>query len=481
MTVPCLLAIDAGTGSVRAVLFDAAGHALAQASRAVDVKNGDIRSEIDPHQLWASLISALREVTAGGRSIAAIGITAALGTILTTRNGDPLTPILTWQDRRAVIEAETIRTRIGAETLISITGRRADAELTAARLLWFATHAPQILDRAECVLTLKDWLVLKLTGEIVTDPASASYSLLFNVFEGAWSQPLIDGLGIDNALLPAVRAADAVAGTLSSEFAFETGLAAGIPVVTGGPDGTVGVIGGGLTRPGVAVDVMGTTDVIFACTDICPDAGDGALVINTYPANRLWSIGGPMAATGGLLNWMARLLKTSIADLIEAAARIKPGCDGLMVFPNLAGSRAPRWNLAERGRISGLSFDHDGAHLFRAALEGTAYEIASTFAALNARGIVPREIRAVGGGTENVLWMDIRAAVLNTPLIVPEVIEASSLGSAMLAAVGIGLYNNLDEAGRAMIRIARQVDPRMDLVRTYADLRPRWLHERESG
>jgi xylulokinase len=276
-----------------------------------------------------------------------------------------------------------------------------------------------------------------------------------------------------------VRPGDSLAGGVTAAAAAATGLPVGTPVAVGGPDGTVGGIGGGLTRPGVAVDVMGTTDVIFACTDTAPRIGDGDLVVNAYPSGGLWSIGGPMAATGGVLAWMSRILGTGIATLTHEAGLVPPGSLGLVFVPTLAGSRTPHWNLAERGRMSGLALDHAPAHLFRAAMEGTAFEVAELFRAFEVRKLDISEVRAVGGGTENAVWLDIRAAILKRPLVIPEVTEASALGSAMLAAVGIGAFANLEEAGRRMIRIARHVEPSPDLVRIYEDVLPLWRLERE--
>jgi xylulokinase len=387
--------------------------------------------------------------------------------------------VLTWQDRRAGKEADAIRTRLGDETILRITGRRVDPELAAARLMWFARHQPDACDKAELCLTLKDWLVLRLTGEAVTDPASASYSLLFDVMSGDWSASILDALELSPSLLPNIRPGDSLAGTITPAASAETGLSIGTPVAVGGPDGTVGGIGGGLTRPGVAVDVMGTTDVIFACTDTVPRVSEGDLVINAYPSGGLWSIGGPMGATGGVLAWMARILGAGIATLAHEAGQVAPGCLGLVFVPTLAGSRTPHWNLAERGRMSGLALDHSREHLFRAAMEGTAFEVAEVFRAFEERNLDISELRAVGGGTENAVWLDIRAAILKRPLVIPEVTEASALGSAMMAAVGIGAFSNLEEAGQHMIRISRHIEPVPTLVRIYEDVLPLWRQERE--
>ena len=167
--------------------------------------------------------------------------------------------------------------------------------------------------------------------------------------------------------------------------------------------------------------------------------------------------------------------------LTDAARDLRPGAGGLAFLPTLAGSRAPRWEPAERGTLAGLSFDHGAPHLFRALLEGCAIEVAEMFDVLAACNVPVAEVRGVGGGTASELWLQIRASVLDRPIAVPEVAEASSLGAAMLGAVGIGLHADLEAAAARMVRCTRQVAPVPDWVEPYRALRRRYADLRRGA
>ncbi|MFH0300418.1 FGGY family carbohydrate kinase [Bradyrhizobium sp. 31Argb] len=474
-----ILAIDAGTSSTRATLFDATGVRLAHASRPFSVALQASFAEADPTSLWAAVVETVRDLRVDGARIAAIGVTAAIGMVLTDAHGLPLAHICTWQDRRATREAALIENRLGAATVYGISGRRIAPELTGPLLLWFRDHRANVFAKARLMLTMKDWLLMRLCGEAVCDPAGASYSLLFDVGRGAWSQDLIAALELPRDLFPEIRDGTAVAGRLTWDAASALGLLDGTSVVVGGPDGTVGGMGGGMVEPGIAVNVMGTTDVIFACADQPCFDPDRRLVLNRFPVGEAWCVGGPMAATGGAVAWLAGVLGADLPTLTAEAAAIAAGSDGLIFSPMLAGSRTPRWDVTERGGLTRLSFEHGRGHLFRAALEGVAVEVAEVFDALAAAGMPVREIRAVGGGAESSLWLEIRAALLGKPLIVPEVAEASALGAAMLAAVGVGLHADLRAASAAMVRIREKIEPAPDAIAAYAHLKKQYLAYRQ--
>ena len=467
-----ILAVDCGSSTVRAVLFDAQGSSLAQASRPIAVTARGLRSEIDPSEMWRATTAAIAAIATDARRIAVVGVTAALGLVLADAAGEPLTPVMTWQDRRAVQDAAAMARRCDAARIYAVAGRRVDPELTAPRLAWFARKAPDLLGCAAHALSPKDWLVQRLCGMAATDPASASYSLLLDVGQGAWNLNLLREFGLPGHLLPPVCSAAAIAGHVTPEGSRMSGLRLGTPVIVGGPDGSVGCVGGGMAKPGIAVNVIGTTDVVLAFATRAAFDSHRRLVLNRFPVGQAWSLGGPTAATGGAAAWFAGLIGRDLRDLTVEAAGVAPGADGLMMSPVFAGSRAPRWDAAERGGLTGLSFDHGAEHLFRALLEGCAYDVAEVFDAIGEGDLPIQEIRAVGGGTENELWLAIRAAVLGRPLVIPEVVEASALGTAMLAAVGAGIHPDLSAASERMVRVRTRIEPDPVWVEAYARARP---------
>ena len=297
-----ILVVDIGSSSLRASLFDARGACLRQVTRPVAARSRDLICEVGSNELWAAMLDAIAALEAAPAQVGGIAVTTALGTLLADADGTPLSDIVSWQDRRARAEAaETVHRVGGADRLYAITGRRIAPELLAPILLWFRTHRPERFRAAAVAPSVKDWLVQRLCGEWVTDPTSASYTLLYDVVAGRWSEELAEALALTGLKLARVRGAAEVAGGLRTEVARGCGLRAGTPVVVGGPDGTVAGIGAGMIRPGIAIDVMGTTDVVFAFSDQpCPDA-ERRLVLNRFPVGEAWTIGGPMAATGGVV------------------------------------------------------------------------------------------------------------------------------------------------------------------------------------
>lgn len=478
-----VVVVDVGSSSLRAGLFDTAGACLRRVARAVPLRaHGDV-SEVAAAELWAVTCDAIASLDAAQFRVAAVGVTAALGILLTREDGAPVSDIVTWQDRRAQDEAaETVR-RVGEERLQIIAGRRIAPELLAPILLWFRAHRPDQFRAAALAPSMKDWLVHCLCGAWVTDATSASYTLLYDVTRGCWSDEVIDPLSLRNLRLGPVRGAAEIAGGLRAEVARSCGLRPGTPVIVGGPDGTVAGVGAGMTGPGIAVDVMGTTDVVFAYTGRPDRDAERRLVLNRFVTNDAWTIGGPLAATGGVVSWLLRLTGSTLDALSEAASGIPPAADGVTFFPMLGGSRTPRWQPTERGMIAGLSFDHGAPHLFRALLEGCAIEVAEVFDELAACGVAVNEIRGVGGGTASDLWMRIRASVLDRPILVPDALEASSLGTVMLCAVAVGWHADLSEAAARMVRCSRLVAPVADWVAPYRALRRRYaaLRERADG
>lgn len=478
-----LLAIDAGTDSVRATLLTPDADVVGIARRACHVRVGPQgEAEQDPVALWQALCECTSEIAANEGAklrIKGIGITAALGLVVVDSSARPLRPIMTWQDKRATAEADALSCGGGRNGLFARSGRPIDPELAACKLMWLRRHEPAVFARIETAYTLKDWIVHRFTGERVTDPTSASYSMLFNVFRRTWDDSLIANAGVLPQWNPEVRPADAVAGKITTTASRETGLPVGIPVAVGGPDGTMGALGAGLLESGSAVDVIGTTDVVFAVATGPVEDLSRRTITNAFIADQKWAVGGPLGLTGGALRWFAEAFgpltakdgSTGFAALDALAADVRPGADGLLFFPGLAGDRAPRWNPAARGVLLGLSTAHERAHVARAILEGCAFAVADTLDAIGATGVAVREIRAAGGGAASDTWLQIRANALGRPLLVPEVIEASSLGAAIAAGVATGIYATLAEGIGRTVRIARVVEPDLRIHRLYRELR----------
>lgn len=458
-----LLALDIGTSRCRATVFSADGTVVADASRPMIVETpapGEV--VLDPEGLWSDIGAIIRDLGPAAAGVGGVGITAMLGMLPIDRDRRPLGPVLLWSDRRAEVEAAELAATGGRESL-AIAARRLMAELTGPRLKWLARHQPDLFRRIDRVVSLKDFVLMRMTGALVTDETHASYSGLFDVDSRAWSAVLCRLQEVEPERLPPVHAATDVAGTVTEMAADATGLRAGIPVAVGSSDGTVGAIGAGAVRAGVTIDVAGTTDVILHVAAAPVRDPDGAAIVNAHAAPGLWTVGGPTGLTGGAVDWMARIL--GYASVGEAAAALRdelaafPPGDGPVFQPALTGSRFPDWNAAEQGMLLGLSHEHGSAALLRAAREGAAFTVRAALSVVQRCGMGIDAIIVVGGLARDADALQQRADILDLPLRTLANCEASAVGAAMLAGVAVGMFADLGEAAAAMVRYDRTFVP----------------------
>ena len=452
-----LLAVDAGTSGCRTAAFDGQGRLLHEHAVPYQPRLGpDGRAEQPLDVVEEAMVAGLRAVAGrlGSRRPLALAADAQLGLVLHDADGCPLGDALTWQDHRADAEAARLGATLGRDWLYEVTGRRPSGEQVGPKIRWFADHEPARHARIRHLLSLKDHLVWRLTGQYVTDVTHASYSLLADIRANRWQPDLLAAMAVSPEMLPPIRSAGDVAGGLRREIAAAVGLPAGLPVAVGGSDGSVGCLGAGLTRPGVAVDVAGTSDVVFILADRPLLDPEARLVRNAFLIPGLWSIGGPTGLTGGCLEWFIEAFPPpgdparSPYERMEAAvAAVPAGSEGLRIFPNLSGSRAPGWDPTARGAITGLTPTHGWGHFARAIMEGVAAQVAEIVSLAEAAGAHVDEVRLVGGGSRSATWRQIRAQALGRSL---HVVEGGSLtGSAMIAGITAGRYGSLGQAAAA--------------------------------
>ena len=358
-------------------------------------------------------------------------------------------------------------------------GRPVVPELPLVWLSWLARHRPAALLRAACLLSLKDFLLLRLVGEAVTDPVHASYTGMFDIAHGAWSDTVLAAVGVNRTLLPRVADAASLAGLLTPEGARMLGVPVGTPVVVGAPDGTVGAIGAGSVQPGVTVDVAGTTDVVLHALARPLFDSLGRCVLNAHAAPGLWTAGGPTGLTGGTLDWTAKLLGYESAVAVEQAlsldlASVPPGANGLAFRTALTGSRFPMWRSKEAGQLSGIRPLHGPAHIVRAAIEGAAFAVAEGLDVLRGLGAELAEIVVVGGTAYSEFALQIRSDVWNLPVVTLMDNEATTVGATMLAAVCFGVFDDLAQAAHALVGERRRFTPRSEHRTALERARCRW-------
>ena len=477
-----LLAIDVGTGSVRAALLTVDGQTVAFAAEEHEQIVPQFGwSEQRPADWWAGAVAVIRrvlhDVPGGAGRVAAIGACGQMhATVLVDGDGRPaVDAVPLWNDKRNRAELDRFMAGQPWRDLLPLAGNPPSVAWWGFKLQWLQAHRAEAYARARLVLSPKDWINFRLTGAVATDAPEASCTYLFDVATGQWSGALARRLGIDPALLPPVREPFEVLAPVSAAAAAETGLEAGIPVVVGISDYPAALLGSGVIAPGLASDVTGTSTLLTLCTD-APVLDP--IVSNVRGALPNWSAFTILDAGGDAMRWARRAFheKSYEYDRIVSLAGSAPaGADMLLFLPYLNGERlGPRTNA--RAQFVGLTSGHGAGHLHRAVMEGVAFAAARNLRIMEAAGTRLDRMIAAGGGARTRLWLEIKASVYGCPILVTETEECGVLGCAMLAGTGIGWYPGLAAAAARLVRFGDEIQPNPAWSDTYARLAPVFEH-----
>ena len=470
-----LVGLDLGTSAVKVGLFDATGRLLRLARREYPLYTPRPGwAEQEPQEWWEATCTALREALAevDAGQVAAVGLSGQTpGHVLVTADGTPLGRVIIWSDRRATAEAAWLARQVTPQQARDWTGYPfiAEATLPPARLLWLKAHRPDDWARCAAIVQPKDFIALRLTGRIATDRHSSF--CLFNSQTGRYHPEYLELLGMEPDKMPPVLAPTEVVGHVRPEAATATGLAVGVPVVTGTIDAWCDIIGCGGIVPGRAVDVAGTSEVVALVTD-GPAEGKG--VFSSPLLEGLYWVGGPMQTGGGALLWLLRGFyreEAGFAQLEDEASAVPPGAGGLLFLPYLRGERAPVWDETASGAFVGLTDRHTRAHCARAVYEGVAFAVQHVLSlAEGAAGLTATELRVCGGGSRSRFWNQLKADVTGKRVLELQVAETAVLGAAMWAAVSIGLYPDMGTAAGRMVRVKAELSPDFSLRSRYDEL-----------
>jgi len=475
-----VLGLDVSTTAVKAVIVDRSGAVRASAAIEYPFETPHpLWSEQDPNVWWASAMEAVRTALgeAGGDEVEAVGLTGQMHGLVALGAADRiLRPAILWNDQRTEAECDEIREAIGREHLIRVTGNDAMPGFTAPKLLWVRRHEPEVWSAIAHVLLPKDFVRLRLTGEHAVDRADGAGTLLFDLARRDWSDEVVAALGIDPSWLPRTYEGPEVTGAVTAEAAEATGLGAGTPVVAGGGDQSAAAVGVGAVEPGVVSLSLGTSGVVFTTTDGPRIEPEGRLHAFCHCVPDRWHVMGVMLSAAGSLRWFRDAVAPDVgfADLVEEAASVPAGSDGLLFLPYLTGERTPHPDPRARGAFVGLTIHHRRPHLTRAVLEGVAFGLRDSLELTRNLGVpVSAPIRATGGGSRGALWRRILADVFREPMATTSTSEGAAQGAAMLAAVGVGWFASVEEACRELVRLGDVIEPSVD-ASTYEDAYARY-------
>jgi xylulokinase len=472
-----VLGIDVSTTATKAILIDLSG--AVQGIGTADLRVSMPRplwSEQDPADWWSAartaIGGALASANASGADVEAVGLTGQMhGAVLLDSGGAVLRPAILWNDQRTAAECDEIRSVIGRERLIAISGNDAITGLTAPKLLWVRRHEPQIWSRLAHVLLPKDYVRYRLTGGYAMDKADGSGTLLFDLAARNWSPDLLSELGMDAAWFPPTSEGPEVTGSVTSEAAEATGLRAGTPVVAGGGDQSANAVGVGVVAEGSVALSLGTSGVIFAATDTPIHEPNGRVHAFCHAVPGRWHLMSVMLSAAGSLRWFRDALAPGeeFGALAASAGEVEAAADGLFFLPYLSGERSPHPDPLARGAFIGLALRHDRRHMVRAVLEGVGFGLRDGLELMLGAGVPrPQQIRASGGGLASPVWAQILADILDAELVTASTTEGAAYGAAMLAAVGIGWFDDVATAAGSIVRVSPVARP-LSTGSAYAD------------
>jgi gluconokinase len=481
-----IIGLDVGTTGVKAVAFD-----IGTSWRHLALREYPLLQPAPDRQVQepATIITAAGEALAecvrvvGERQVIALSLSAGMhGVLALDEDLRPLTPLVTWADARARDQARALRRSGHAPRLHALTGVPVHPMSPLTKLMWFAEHDPRTCAAARWWIGLKDYLLLWLTGKLVTELSSASGTGLLDLASRTWSEDALALTGVSRDQLPEILPTTAVL-ELAEAPARRAGLPAGTPVITGAADGPLGNLGTGAVTPGVAGLSLGTSGAIRMAVDQPSVDEDGTLFCYAL-TDAMWVIGGATSTGGVAVRWAGEALAPDVAAaagdegpdaaVLELAASVPAGSAGLLMVPYLLAERAPLWDPDLPGAYLGLRREHTRAHLIRAAVEGVCMQMRVILDRLDTLQPV-QSIRATGGVFRSMLWREVMAATLDRPFSVIGSAEGTALGAAALGLFALERTPHLGDALALLVPpdtpVPAPVEPNPELVALYAEQR----------
>jgi glycerol kinase len=469
-----ILALDQGTTSSRAIVFDHSGSVVASAQREfrqIFPKPGWV--EHDAQEIWATqrhtATEAIAQAGLTGTDIAAIGITNQRETTLVwdRQTGMPLYHAIVWQDRRTAAACDRLKARGLAPMIKRKTGLVVDAYFSGTKLEWLLRHVPGARAKAKAGQlafgTVDSWLIWNLTGGgvHVTDPSNASRTMLFNLRTGDWDDELLELFGVPRSVLPEVRS--------SSETYGDTTLFGGaVPIAGIAGDQQAALFGQACTQPGMVKNTYGTGCFMLMNTGTKPITSRNNLLTTVA-----WRVGkkteyaleGSIFIAGAVVQWLRDGLGIiQSSSEVEALASQVVDPQGVYLVPAFAGLGAPHWDQYARGLVAGITRGTTAAHIARAALEGIAFQVADVLRAMQADAKIKlKQLRVDGGASANNLLMQFQSDLLGVPVVRPKVTETTALGAAYLAGLAVGYWTNQQQIA-AQWQVDRRFTPAMKPV-----------------
>jgi len=463
-------ALDLGTTGCRTFIFDLAGTIIAsdyQEWQSFYPSPSFVEQDANIwwHSIKTTIDRAIKKSGIDKTEIVSLSVTNQRETIVPVDiDGNPLYNALVWQDRRTVDQVEFIKSKIGINKIYETTGLTIDPYFSATKILWFKDEKPEIYQKTHKFLLVSDFIIHKLTGKFITDYSNASRTMLFDIKNLKYSEEIASEIEIDLDKMPDALESGVDIGEIVSE---ETLFDKKTLVVTGAGDQQSAALGVGVVSPGKIKCTTGTGSFILAYLSQPKFDPEKRVLCSCHAVPGTWVQEASIFTTGAVLRWFRDQIGNAECvaaqegqdpyDLMIAEAeKSSIGANGLLLIPHFVGSGAPHWNPLARGIIFGLALGHERKDLYRAVLEGAAYEIRKNIEVFKELGIEPKELMLTGGGSRSDFWNQIYADVLGITCVRNVIEESTSLGAAILAASGAGIFPDIAKAAENLCKIDKK-------------------------
>lgn len=474
----CFIGVDVGTSSTKSLLMQEDGTIIGTAQKKYNVlQPHEGYSEQNIDELWEAACWTLQELSRRYplevAQVRGIGYSGQMhGLVMLDKALKPIRNCIIWNDQRSVQEIEKIHAIIAPEEFNRVTLNQLSTGYLVSSLYWVKEHEPENFERMHVLMLPKDYIRLRMTGEVGTEMTDASSAVIFDTAKREWAWDFIDRLGFPREAFPACHEAYEVAGQLTQEAAALTGLPAGIPVVYGGGDTLMHEVGCGM----ISEDRPWVANIGTSCQVTCAMQSPGfdrQYRTNTFCQVKedLWMLMSCNLCGGAAMKWLSQNVYPGMdfVQQTDVAKKAEPGSKGLIFLPYLTGARSPDVDPRARGMFMGLTLGHGQEHLVRATIEGVIYSLRNAYETLKSiTGREPDSIIASGGGARGELLLQIEADMFNKPVYTTVEAEQSCIGACLTAAVGTGYYSSFEQACDAVVRFHdRVVEPVAEHVQIY--------------
>jgi xylulokinase len=482
-----LLGIDIGTSGTKSLLIDERGKIISSFLYEYPLYTPKPNwVEQNPSDWFKGTIISIQQILkkskVSGNSIVGIGLSGQMhSSVFLDKEMEVLRPAILWSDTRTKKECDWIMNKVGKKNIASLVANPALEGFTAPKIIWLRENEPRIYNKLRKVLLPKDYIRFKLTGEICTEVSDAAGTLLLNVKNRKWSKKIMDKLELPYSFMPPVYESIDICGNITNKIAKLTGLKEGTPVIGGGADNTCAAVGCGVVKEGRALASIGTSGVIFAHTDKVKI--DTQMRVHTFchSVPDKWYVMGVMLSAGGSLRWLrdtfcenemqeSKKNKTNIYDVLMKKAENVKSSEGLFFLPYLMGERTPHQSADAKGAFVGISARHQREHFIRSTIEGITFGMKDSLEIIRKQGIKIKQIRLTGGGAKNKFWRKLQANIYNSEVVTTSIEEGPAFGAAMMAAVGVKLYESIESTAEKFINLKERIEPNKSESKIYEQL-----------